>query len=55
MNHEDEITAMTLTTKGEKILAQSTKVAGFNVANFEVLHLFGVRAVTYGKQLQANC
>ena len=45
--------ALTLTTKGEKKLTQSTKVAGFRVANFAVLYRFGAQAVIHGMSLQA--
>ena len=51
--HAEMSNAMTLTTKGEKKLTQSTKGAGFNVANSEVLYLFGVKAVINGMSLQA--
>ena len=54
MNHEDVSNAMTLTAKGEEILTQIATVAGFRVAIFEVLYLFGAQAVINGMSLQAS-
>ena len=48
--HENVSNAMTLTAKGEEIFTQIAKVAGFNVANFAVLHSFGMQAVTRSLQ-----
>ena len=45
---------MTLTTKGEQIFTQDTKVTGFNVANFASLYLFGVKATITGMGFQAS-
>ena len=52
--HAEMSNAITLTTKSEQIFTQGTKVTGFNVDNFAVLHMFRVQAVINGMSLQAS-